>query len=89
MHCLDCFLAHRNADALAVCHDCGAGVCADHAVIRDRHLTRTAPINRTITVEPAARIIRCPACDAAHTGAHPTPRSRKNAQAEMPQPNLT
>ena len=56
MNCFDCALAGAVTPALAVCHDCGAAVCADHAVARDHYLTRTATINRDVAVEPPRRL---------------------------------
>ena len=46
MNCFDCAAADWPTPAVAVCHDCGAAVCADHAVSFDHHLTRTAIIDR-------------------------------------------
>jgi hypothetical protein len=69
VNCLDCTIGGRAVAAVAVCHTCGAAVCLDHAVARPHHLTRTAPINQTVLVEPAARIVRCSTCDAAHEAA--------------------
>lgn len=37
MNCLDCSTGGESSMAVAVCHDCGAAVCADHAVARDHH----------------------------------------------------
>ncbi len=70
MNCFDCTLAGTATPAVAVCHDCGAGVCAQHAKEREHHLTRTATINRIITVEPPARLIFCTVCTSAHDAAH-------------------
>jgi len=70
MNCFDCALAGAATSAVAFCHDCGAGVCLEHAVARQRHLTRTVPLSRLIEVEPAARLIRCHTCTAAHDAAH-------------------
>jgi len=70
MNCFDCAAADWPTGAVAVCHDCGAAVCADHAVSFDHHLTRTALIDRVILVEPPARLIRCRVCAAAHDAAH-------------------
>ena len=55
--------------AVAVCADCGAGVCPGHARVAPRWLTRTLPINRTVAVEPPARAIRCGVCQAARDAA--------------------
>ena len=76
MNCFDCALVGDVTSAVAFCHDCGAGMCLEHAVARQRHLTRTVPLIRLIEVEPPARIIRCTTCTAAHDavnrGATPT-----------------
>lgn len=69
MNCLDCNLAGVAAAAIGICRDCGAGVCATHATVRDHHLTRTVTINRLIPVEPPARVVRCHVCTAAHDAA--------------------
>lgn len=66
MNCFDCAAAGRVSTAVAVCHDCGAAVCAEHAISRDDHLTRTVTISRKIVVEPPARLVRCRVCTAAH-----------------------
>jgi hypothetical protein len=66
MNCFDCALVGTATSAVAFCHDCGAGVCLDHAVTRERHLTRTVTMTRLIEVEPPARLITCHTCMAAH-----------------------
>jgi hypothetical protein len=71
MNCYDCATEDRlTRAAVGVCHDCGAAVCATHAVARAHHLTRTATILRDETIEPAARVLRCTTCDAAHAALH-------------------
>ena len=32
MNCYDCANHHTATPAVAICHDCGAGVCPDHAI---------------------------------------------------------
>ncbi len=67
--------------AVGVCHDCGAGVCSDHAIVRDRHLTRIMTVNMEVEVEPPARILRCGVCaaavDAVAEASQPRRRSKK------------
>ena len=70
MKCFDCAVAESDRDAVGMCHDCGAGLCANHAVIRSRHLNRIATINRPIPVEPPARLMLCQTCVAAHDALH-------------------
>jgi hypothetical protein len=62
MNCLDCNSPTAQVPAVAVCHDCGAGVCADHAVVEPKYLTRMVGLGMPVAVEPPGRIIRCPTC---------------------------
>jgi hypothetical protein len=71
MNCFDCAALGDLTVAVAVCADCGAAVCAAHAHVTPRWLTRTMVINRVVAVEPPARTIRCAVCQAAR-GAAPT-----------------
>lgn len=69
MNCYDCATHDSATPAVAICHDCGAGVCPDHAVATAHHLTRMVPLGRYIPIEPAARVVRCITCAAADTAA--------------------
>jgi len=66
MRCFDCAARGRTTDAAAVCADCGAAVCYEHAHVTAHWLTAAMLINRIVAVEPPARIIRCGICQAAH-----------------------
>jgi hypothetical protein len=65
VNCFDCVALGQPTDAVAVCADCGAAVCYDHAHVTARWLTRTMLMNRIVLVEPPARTIRCGVCQAA------------------------
>lgn len=65
MNCFDCDAYGLVTAAVAICADCGAGVCSDHAHVTVRWLTRAAAINRTVAVQPPARTVRCDVCQAA------------------------
>ena len=69
MNCFDCAALGDHVDAVAICADCGAAVCHDHAHVTARWLTRTMAINRVVAVEPPARTIRCGVCQAARDAA--------------------
>lgn len=69
MICLDCAVAGGTAAPVGICHACGAAVCLQHAEVRPHHLTRTVPINQVVPVEPAARLVWCTTCVAAHDAA--------------------
>lgn len=84
MDCLDCNLAERAVRAVAVCRDCGAGACLDHAVVRQRWLPRTGAMVGSDPVEPPARLLRCLVCDAAVTEAGRGPgRARRRAASSV------
>ena len=69
MNCFDCASIGQEVPAVGVCAGCGAGICAEHAQLSPHWLTRTAVINMIVTVEPPARILRCPVCETAHEAA--------------------
>ena len=84
MNCFDCALVGAVTSALGLCHDCGAGVCSEHAVARPRHLTRTVTMNRMIEIEPPARLIRCQTCTAAHDALrHDAAPKRRHAERHV------
>ncbi len=72
MNCFDCAALGESAAAVAICADCGAAMCARHAHVTARWLTRTMPINRLVAIEPPARTIRCAVCQAARDAAPAT-----------------
>jgi hypothetical protein len=81
MNCFDCANAGNVVPAVAICHDCGGGICIDHAVTTRPHLTRTATISRIIVVDPPARLIRCPTCTAARDAVqHDSPPRRHSGR---------
>lgn len=79
MNCFDCAATDTTQPAVAICHDCGAGICADHAVTQVRRLTRTGGLGMAIPVEPPARTIRCRTCDNAIAALRNTGARRRSA----------
>lgn len=72
MNCFDCATHGEVSSAVAICAGCGAGLCLEHAHVDPRWLARTAAINRTVPVEPPARVVRCGVCAHAQDAAdHP------------------
>ena len=69
MNCYDCATTGHHNSAVAICIDCGAGQCLDHAVVAPHNLTRVAVINRRENIEPAARLMYCKTCATAHDAA--------------------
>jgi hypothetical protein len=66
VNCYDCAVTGAHRDAAAICADCGAATCIEHAVNAQHWLTHTALINRVERIDPPARMIRCGTCHAAH-----------------------
>ncbi|CAN5830846.1 hypothetical protein BH23ACT4_BH23ACT4_04530 [soil metagenome] len=62
MNCYDCNQSGTITPAIAVCHDCGGGVCPDHAV-ESRHTLMVVTATSTRTpVDPPQRRMRCQPC---------------------------
>jgi hypothetical protein len=72
MNCLDCLTDPPGPwpfgvgprPAVAICRDCGAGVCEVHAVIGTEAVTG-ATGKREVAADSQGRRIRCRQCDAA------------------------
>lgn len=71
MNCYDCAIEdHIPRRAIGLCHDCGAGICEHHTIVRAHHHTRITTIMREEPVEPPARTLRCTTCDSAYVALH-------------------
>ncbi|MGN6246005.1 MAG: DUF2180 family protein [Motilibacteraceae bacterium] len=67
MNCLDCLAERAQAvPAVAVCSDCGAGVCLEHAVLVARRVEAKGHLGRQIPLPRAGRLVRCGVCQGAH-----------------------
>ena len=81
MNCFDCTTVGNTQAAVAICHDCGAGICADHAVTQAKRLTRMGGLGMAIPVEPPARTFRCRTCDDARNAPRNTGARRRSASS--------
>ena len=70
MNCFDCAELGTRATAIAICTDCGAALCHEHAHVVVRWLTKTVIIDRQVLVNPPARTICCGVCNTARQAAH-------------------
>ena len=68
MNCLDC--QPGETPAVAVCGRCGAGLCTDHLIESEEHLTFLMPIRVPVQASPPARKLRCSRCAAAEHAQH-------------------
>ncbi|HEU4676638.1 MAG TPA: DUF2180 family protein [Motilibacteraceae bacterium] len=67
MNCLDCLAERAQAvPAVAVCLDCGAGVCLEHAVLVARRVDARGLLGRRIPLSRGGRVVRCEVCQRAH-----------------------
>jgi hypothetical protein len=76
MNCYDCAIHNTTQRAVAICHDCGAGLCVDHAHTHDRYLQRMVPLGMFLNVEPPGRIIQCVTCSNANEALRHANQSR-------------
>jgi hypothetical protein len=70
MNCLDCSIQNLSSPAVAICVNCGAGVCAQHAQTLDRPVSHPASVGNWTSSQ--TRAIACAACATA-VAVHPTP----------------
>jgi hypothetical protein len=80
MNCFDCNLSGDTTPAIAVCHDCGAGVCPDHAISGQHTLTAVRATNWQTPVDPSQRRIWCQTCAAAINAANELSAARRDDQ---------
>jgi hypothetical protein len=62
MICYECQQTAKKRDAVALCHHCSAGLCADHALILSDPVTAQYPICKTIVLPLRARVFLCRTC---------------------------
>ena len=73
MNCYDCHHNDTQTIAVAICHDCGAGLCLDHTTEGTHRLTVVRATGWQAPVDPPERRIRCHTCAAAITAATDIP----------------
>lgn len=67
MNCLDCLAERAQAvPAVAVCSDCGAGVCLEHAVLVTHPVEARGLLGRHIPLPRTGRVVRCEVCQSVH-----------------------
>ncbi|AXE24219.1 hypothetical protein C0216_12815 [Streptomyces globosus] len=65
MNCYECAAGSGPPRvAVAVCRECGVGLCTGHARVETHELLRPAGLGKTTTDLPARRVV-CPVCAAA------------------------
>jgi len=77
MNCYDCAQAGLTTPAVAVCHECGAGLCADHAIQGRHTLTVVRATSTQTPVDPPQRRIWCQTCAAAIDAANQWSAARR------------
>ncbi|MFB7633921.1 DUF2180 family protein [Streptomyces sp. NPDC056149] len=66
MKCYDCAQAGEFADAVGVCHHCGAGVCLQHCHVALEPGHRLAGVGQSTLSRPA-REVTCLTCHASQS----------------------
>ena len=62
MLCYECSKAERNREAVGLCHNCSAGLCADHACVIAGPVTAMRPVFKTVVLPLKARQLLCTRC---------------------------
>lgn len=62
MKCFICDELERTREAVALCHNCSAGLCREHTFAKPRHITTVVPLNREVTLPIEARELLCHVC---------------------------
>ena len=65
MLCYECSKSGNHREAVGLCHNCSAGLCADHVCITDLQITTTYPVCKTVVLPQRARQFLCATCLAA------------------------
>lgn len=70
MNCLECEQNGVHRPAVALCHNCSAALCREHAVVVPQHLMASMPVCRTVDLPVPARVILCQTCHEAMSQPH-------------------
>ena len=70
MNCLECEQAGAHRTAIALCHNCSAALCLEHAKVMPKHLEMLVPVCKTVPLPIPAQVILCRTCHAAITQPH-------------------
>lgn len=70
MNCLDCEQNGVHQTAVALCHNCSAALCLEHAEVLPKHLEMHVPVGKTVELPVRARVILCQTCHAAINQPH-------------------
>ncbi len=62
MNCYVCDQHDIERAAVALCHNCSAGLCREHTLESSREVTTHALINRIVTLPIEAREMLCHVC---------------------------
>ena len=70
MNCLECEQNGVHRTAVALCHNCSAALCLEHAEVLPKHLEMHVPVGKTVDLPLPARVILCHTCHAAINQPH-------------------
>jgi hypothetical protein len=70
MNCLECEQAGTHRTAIALCHNCSAALCLEHAKILAKNVEMIVPLFKTVPLPIQAQVIFCRTCHTAITQPH-------------------
>jgi len=62
MNCYQCDQDSVQRAAVALCHQCLAGLCSEHAVATPREVTMVVPLGRVVALPISEREFLCHVC---------------------------
>ncbi|MCW5962535.1 MAG: DUF2180 family protein [Bryobacterales bacterium] len=62
MNCMDCAEKKETRPAVAICHNCSAGLCREHALVLPHSVEQHSPICKTESADLLARRVFCDTC---------------------------
>lgn len=62
MNCYGCTKHGRSTTAVATYHDCGAGICQQHAIEHRKRITAVFAWSHSAPINPQQPRIRCTTC---------------------------
>lgn len=70
MNCLVCEQNGMHRPAVALCHNCSAALCLEHAKVLPKYLTMQVPVCQTVDLPVPAQIVLCHICHQAIAQPH-------------------
>jgi len=62
MNCMECERKSVHRTAIALCHNCSAALCVEHAEVVPKSIEMQVPVCKIVALPIAARLVLCGTC---------------------------